>query len=199
MSIFEIIDCCDPDDLITALTEDRNIMKERIGHMTPYPYATSTLSSAVKTLNEEHEKPVKNAKKINFLTTQIAGLRQIITILRDVTLQDAIDHADLPALEAMAEIDGMIRSDFETGELKGKSPMQYAREQRKTSVINWFNQRSERVMEYFTACPGTLFDARVRDLDYQHAQETRAAAQRAHSGLVDIAKAAGTSSTVSRL
>ncbi len=211
MNIFTLINSCDPVKLQAALDEDRSIINQRDGAGdTPYSEAARALKHTLSSLHDENQRPEKRVAKIQKLETRIEGLRAVVTILRDMTLQDAIDKEDIAMLNAMVKVGGVvIESEFETGPLVDKFPIRYAREIGKVVVVAWFEQRKEDVMGIFTGFQGKLFDAshreataieqQLRDLELSRIQETKEVIQGAQGELLAITKAAVDSARTARL
>ena len=210
MNIFTLINSCDPIKLQAALDEDRSIINQRNElEATPYAAAARTLKLLLSSLHDENERPVKRPKKIESLETRIEGLRAVVTILRDMTLQNAIDSEDIAMLNAMVKVDEIIVRKFATGPYAGKFPMSYGEEKGKVAAVAWFQKREEDVMGFFTGFQGKLFDAshreavaieqQLRDLELSRIQETKEVIQGAQGELLAITKAAVDSARTARL
>ena len=212
MNIFTLINYCDPVKLQAALDEDRSIINQRDGAGdTPYAEAAYSLKLTLSTLYDENQRPVKRVAKIQKLEARIEGLRAVVAILRDMTLQNAIDSEDIAMLNAMVKVGGIvIESEFETGPFAGKFPMSYAEETGKIAAIAWFEQRIQDVEAFFTGgFQGKLFDVprretaaieqQLRDLEIARIQATRGVMQGAQGDLVAITEAAVESASSARL
>ena len=206
MNISLLISSCEPARLQAALIEDKSIINQNEGGLTPYSDATSLLKNIQSVYKEEKEKPKPSLKKIQKYEQKLPQLEAIVEIIRDATLQDAIEREDIAALNAMIKISQSIELPFQTGPMKFKLPKTYAEETGKASVVEWFNRRKASSMAFFTSYSGKMFDAReaeiaviqssLQDLDISHA---RAIADETLSSHRELAKTAQSAAEEMRL